>query len=318
MPKPGEEFNIDAVIREASEEEPEVVEAVEEAGPAAAKEGEEEVVEATAQAEEEDDDKWAQAQAAKTGGKAIALESFQGRLKRWQAEKTKLLSGHQATQAELEAIRKSQPLSADDVQKYKTLQGVFGNLDNAAREMPWLEPLLLAVGAGKKPDWEKVKADMEAYLTSVPKGDPILYQQMQELRQQTEELQTERMASLAKSHVADEDVEIAKILGDRNDPVAAQYWAILNEHAKAIFDASNPKSLKDAPNRVQLAKRLVAASEAYAQKSLKKALPPPNRPKANIGTGNGGSGGAPAAKPKPNVDINSKEMADFILNGSPS
>lgn len=270
---------------------------------------EEEVVAAPAPAaEEEDDEKWA----ASHGAKPIPQAAFQARLQRWKKQGTERENRILALQAENEGLRKAAPATAEDLERFKRLDGVFQNLDKSAKELPWMTPVLLALGQGKKPDWEKAKADMEAYLVSVPKGDPILYQQQQEMRAQIEEMQSERLSNQATSHIQTEDVEIAKILGAKNDPAAASWWAILNE--QALNASANMKSLKDAPNRVAMAKRLVAAAEAYSQKKMKGALPPATRAKAPV-TGNGGGGGAPSTKDKAPKDINSPEFQDWFLKG---
>ena len=263
--------------------------------------------------EEEDDEKWA----ASHGGKPIPQPAFQARLARWKKKETGYETKLQATQAELEAIKRSQPMNASDVEKFRRLDSVFQNLDRAALELPWVTDMLLALGQGKKPDWEKVQEGMANYLASVPKGDPILYQQQQELRAQVEELQSERLNNAAISHIQSEDVEITKILGDKSDPVAATWWAILNEQAKHAFEAMNPKSFKEGPNRVQMAKRLVAAANAYHQKQLKAAVPPANRPKVGVATGNGAAGNNPLTKAKAPSDPNSPEYMAWLMAGIP-
>lgn len=315
MTEAKEGFNLDEALNAASappEGNEEVQVVAEEGAEAAAVDETEKDTKAEPEAvtEEEDDEKWH----ANGGGKPWSDAAVKSRIQRWKKQRDELEGKHKSTLAELEAARKSQPATAEDLERFKRLDGVFQNLDKSAREMPWVTEMLLALGEGKKPDWNKVKEGMEAYIASVPKGDPILYQQQQEIRAQVEELQTERMNSQAISHIQTEDIEIAKILGDKSDPVAAQLWAILNEQANAIFAATNPKSFKDAPNRVQMAKRMQAAMDAYTQKKMKAAVPPPTRAQP-IKTGSGVSGGPPIAKTKPPVDIHSPEFAEYILGG---
>ena len=305
-------FNLDDVAREIADESDaaesaEEVVAEEGAEPAAAVETQEEA--APAAADEEDDEKWA----ASHGGKPIPQTAFQARLQRWKKKENELSERYKLSQAEIETLKKAQPATAADLERFKRLDGVFQNLDKSAREMPWVTDMLLALGQGKRPDWNKVKEGMEAYIASVPKGDPILYQKQQEIENQLVELQTERLANQAITHIQSEDVEIAKIFGDKSDPVAAQYWAILNEQAKHAFDAMNPKSFKEGPNRVQMATRLMASAKAFHQAQLKKAAPAAAR-QAPIKTGSGSGGSAPE-KSKPPTDIHSKAFADHLLAG---
>ena len=264
-----------------------------------------------APAEEDDDEKFA----ATFGGKPIPQQAFLQRLAREKKKRQELEAKYTTTQSEYEAIKKSQPMTAQDVERFRQLEALVGNIDKANAELPWANDMLRALAQGKKPDWEAVSAGMQAYLASVPKGDPILYQQQQEMRLQLEELQNERVYNSALSHIQQEDVEIAKILGDKSDPASAPWWAILNEQAKDAFEARNPKSFKEGPNRVQMAKRLVAAAEAFAQKKLKAQLPSANRPVAKLATGNGNAGGAPASKDKAPADIHSKEWAEWFEKG---
>ena len=305
------EIDFGALVEELEGVEPEVV-AEEGAEPAAV---EEEVVaepEVVATEDEDDHEKFVASQ----GDKPISQKAFLERLGREKKKREELNGRYTTAQAEIEGLRKSQPMTASDVQRFQALSGVFENLDKSAKEMPWVTDMLLALGRGQKPDWAKVQEGMAAYIATVPKGDPILYQQQQELRQQVEELQNERLGNAAVAHIQNEDVEITKILGDKSDPVASQLWAILNEQAKHAFDAMNPKSFKDGPNRVQMAKRLIAAFDQRHQQKLKAQIPPPNRPKAGLEAGKGGAAGAPAANvKKPPMDIHSKEFEEFYLKG---
>lgn len=314
MPEPKPEFDLDQMAREIADEpsseeglEAEVVAdaAAAEVEPTASEaEPTEEVVEA-----EEDEEKFAKS----FNGKPIPQKVFLERLKRESDKRNKVSAELQVTKAELEAVRRAAPINSEDVEKFKRLEGVFGNLDKAAREMPWLTPMLLAVGAGKKPDWEKVKTDMEAYLASVPKGDPILYQKIQELQHQQEEIVQERFNNQALEHIRGEDVEIEKIIGSKNDPASKPWWDLLNETALHQFNAMSPKSLKEGPNRIQMAKRMLALATTFHQKQLKAQVPPPNRARAALGAGRSAPAVEPKGAKKPPVDINSPEFEAFVL-----
>lgn len=308
------EFDLDAVAEEVANLEPtegpleeggEVEKPEAEGGAKAEPEVKEEK---PAVVEDDDHEKYA----AGIQGETVPKKVFLERLNKESSRRKEFSSKYEATVAELEALRKARPVSADDVEKLGKLQDVFGNLDKAAREMPWLTPVLLALGAGKKPNWEEAQKGMTEYLKSIPQGDPILYQRMQELQQQQEELLQERTNTQAIEHVRSEDVEIAKIFGEKAGPNKA-LWDILNEQALYAQQAKGSKSLKELPDRVAMAKRLMDAAKVITQEELKKQLPSANRPGAGLAKPRGSGGGLPS-KNAPPKDINSPEFAEWLLS----
>lgn len=308
MPEPEEEvFDAGKLAAEIEAQEPEPAEEEDETA-ASEEPAAEEVTEASADEDEPDEEKWAAQEAAKSGGKSIALPSFQKRLARWKKQNQEGEAKLSKLTAELEAARKSQPVTPEQVAHYRRLQSVFGNLDKHARSKPWLAPVLLAIGEDKEPDWAQAQKDMASYLESVPKGDPILYQQVQQLKAMQEEFQNERMTGSVESHVRAENEQISKLIG--NDPTL---WAMLNE--QALNASGNSTDIKSLPNRVKMAERMLAWAKDYSKKQMKSAIPTPAAKKAGLQVGRGAAATASAEKDDENEEFDPAKLAARILAG---
>lgn len=223
-------------------------------------------------------------------GRAIPYSAFQKKYQKWKERETKAIEQARKLQDEFEGYKRSAQSTPEQAEQFKRFQFVFGNLDKAASSRPWLTQALLAMGRGEEPDWRALNQALAEHVKTLPQGDPVLARQVQELYERQQAFEQERFSGSIQSHVQRENEEIRKLLGD--DQVA---WRMLNQiAAESVPERGDVTNL---PNRVEIAKQILAWSEKRAQAQLKARVPAKPAAKAGIRAGNG-----PAARSERNDD----------------
>ena len=224
---------------------------------------------------EEDDERFLES----NNGKAIPFPAFQKKYTKWKSRTAEKEAEAAKIRSEFEAYKKSAP-APEQVQRLEALTKVFGNLDQAAKQNPWLTDVLLALGRGEQPNWHNFAKALDEHVKALPTTDPLLIQQIKQLEARQESFEHERFVSSVESHLSKENEEIRKLIGDDES-----LWKILNDQASSMVPEKG--DIKDLPNRVEMAKRIMTWADSFHQKKLKAQIPPANRTKPDLHAGKG-------------------------------
>lgn len=218
-------------------------------------------------------------------GRNIPYSAFQKKYQKWKGREAKALEEAKKLRDEFDAYKRGAQATPEQLATFKRLEAVFGNFDKAATSKPWLLDALMAMGRGEEPNWRALNEALSKHVETLPQGDPVLAKQVQELVERQQRFEEERFSSSIRDHVAKEDSEIRKLIGD--DKTA---WRMLNQiAAESVPERGDVSHL---PNRVEIAKQIVAWAEARNQAVLKTRVPAKPAAKAAINAGRGPSGRA--------------------------
>lgn len=237
-----------------------------------------------ASAGEDDDEAFLESQQ----GKPVPLQAFQKKYKKWKERNSASESRALKAEAALAELQKNGQLGGEDKARLQRLMTVFGHFDQAAKSNPWLAQHLMELGQGKATDWRALHQALGKHLEAAPKIDPLLAQQLEQQGAQIREMQTASLAREFEAHVTRENAEIATLLGGEDDGL----MDTLNAWAEKL--APEDGGIADLPDRVGMAKALLAWADKRTQRTLKKQTP--TKPRAGMGL-EAGKGRAAAADP---------------------
>jgi len=224
-------------------------------------------------------------------GRAIPYEVFKQKNEKWKAQKAEFEKKLADVQVERAAAGKD-PLSPEQIEKFRRLDGVFGNVQKGLQGLGFLDQAFATFAQGKTPDLKALHEALGKHLETMPTGDPRIHQQLTEIQTWREQMEM-KAATETWARTRDEQIgEIKKKYPDFDDAAIKLVRRIASGEAALLPDNAPATAF---PKLTEIADALNGMVQARIAADRKAQIPKPNRaalPKASAGAGGPGGGQA--------------------------
>lgn len=194
-------------------------------------------------------------------------------VKAYLAYKKKVAERLQASESrakEFEA-KLAKAASAGDIDpgEYRSMKALVAKFQAAGKKFPELEAAFYAIQEGLDPDLRSMHQALDARVKTLSTLDPATQHRLHQMEQTQRELQKQATELRFERRKATEDSEISKLV--KGDPdLSAKLLEAANELARnAVAQMSEEDFARNVPDRVAIAKKLLAWSRADKEALLK-------------------------------------------------